>query len=68
MVCVLLGGPQWAYYGIDLPKKTEAAVGVVGIREPKVGGGAEPEPESESSHLGVQLFMRSGGQIFTRLC
>ena len=53
----------------DLPqRKTEAAVGVGGVREPGFGGGAEPEPASESSHLGVQLFMRSGGQIFTRLC
>ena len=55
--------------GSDLPqRKTEAAVGVGGVREPRVGGGAELEPASESSHLGVQLFLRSGGQIFTRLC
>ena len=48
-------------------KKTEAAVGVGGFREPVVGGGAELEPASESSHLGVQLFLRSGGRIFTHL-
>ena len=54
--------------GSTCQKKTEASVGVVGIREPAFGGGAELEPASESSHLGVQLFLRSGGQIFTRLC